>query len=159
MGLFVADTHGSVSSNLVGWFVVCCRHVQNGHKLNIFNRELEKYVYCKWCQTDYSRKKYWRNLSSWLSDWNANKLWYVFVDISALVSLFTKMKKQDAEECSNQGEEVPSTPEGTESTVATEDGSDARCVKEPEQTSQTDTPPQGDKAASEGRTNLQLLAK
>ncbi|XP_034456169.1 alpha-taxilin [Hippoglossus hippoglossus] len=61
------------------------------------------------------------------------------------------MKKQDSDEAAVQGvEDSPPTAGGTESPVAAKDSSDSNSPKESEpQTPQTDTPPQGEEAASE----------
>lgn len=62
------------------------------------------------------------------------------------------MKKQDTEESSIQGsEDAPPTAGGMESPAADKDSSDSNSRKESEsQTPQTDTPPQGVEAGSEG---------
>ncbi|XP_039978201.1 alpha-taxilin [Xiphias gladius] len=61
------------------------------------------------------------------------------------------MKKQDADESATQGgEDSPPTAGGMESPAAAKDSSDSNSPKESEpQTPQTDTPPQGEEAASE----------
>lgn len=63
------------------------------------------------------------------------------------------MKKQDREESATPGsEDAPPTAEGIDSPSAAKDSSDSNSPKESEpQTPQTDTPPQGDEAASEGK--------
>ncbi|XP_071356546.1 alpha-taxilin [Trachinotus anak] len=61
------------------------------------------------------------------------------------------MKKQDTDESATQvSEDSPPTAGGTESPAAAKDSSDSNSPKESEpQTPQTDTPPQGEEAASE----------
>lgn len=63
------------------------------------------------------------------------------------------MKKQDTEESATQGsEDAPPAVGELESPAAAKDSLDSNSPKESEpQTPQTDTPPQGDEAASEGK--------
>ncbi|KAG7245214.1 hypothetical protein INR49_023780 [Caranx melampygus] len=63
---------------------------------------------------------------------------------------FTDMKKQDTDESATQGsEDSPPAAGGTESPAVAKDSSDSNSPKESEpQTPQTNTPPQGEEAAS-----------
>ncbi len=69
------------------------------------------------------------------------------------LSQIPEMKKQDAEESAMQGsEDAPPTAGGMESPAAAKDSLDSNSPKESEpETPQTDSPPQGDEAASEGK--------
>lgn len=63
------------------------------------------------------------------------------------------MKKQDTEECANQAsDDAPPAAGGMESPAAAKDSLDSNSPKESEpQTPQTDTPPQSNKAGSDGK--------
>ncbi len=77
------------------------------------------------------------------------------------LSQIPEMKKQDAEESAMQGsEDAPPTAGGMESPAAAKDSLDSNSPKESEpETPQTDSPPQGDEAASEGKVFIILQGK